>query len=264
MLRAVRFATTLEFDMEPATLRAILEHADDIGIVSGERIGAEMRRVVLADQAVSGLGHLMACGLDRVVWPEVAEIDSHRARRRLTLAGPPEFCLRMACLLSFVQRPLEALRTLAERWRLSNDELRRIGSALVHWPTILQTRSLAWSTIQPILIHRDAPTIVALAAAIARSEDPDRAIGGGGSEDVAAAQEAIAWPADRLNPPPLLTGEDLKSLGIPAGPLYATLLQTARNDQLDGRITTRAEAIARIDLRQLQAPQPPGTAETVD
>ncbi len=109
---------------------------------------------------------------------------------------------------------------------------------------IVETRSLAWSKIQPLLIDRDAETIVSLAAAIAAVDqcDDDSA----GVDDVAAAQAAMSWPEDQLNPPPLLSGDDLRALGIPAGPEYSVILQAARNDQLDGKIRTRAEAIARI------------------
>ena len=46
MLRAVRFAATYEFEIEPATMLAIQNAATDISVVSGERIGTEMRRML--------------------------------------------------------------------------------------------------------------------------------------------------------------------------------------------------------------------------
>ena len=46
MLRGVRFASTFGFELEPVTLKAIQEHAKEIDVVSGERIGAEMRRML--------------------------------------------------------------------------------------------------------------------------------------------------------------------------------------------------------------------------
>ena len=244
MLRAVRFATTLGFAFEPLTLRAIIEHADDIHAVSAERIGAEMRRVLVAGAAVTGLRHLIACGLDRPVLPEVHDMDLNRAGRLLDHARP-DFSLRLACILTLVEDPLRSLASIGHRWRLSGEETRRAAAALNHWPTIMQTRSLPWSEVQPVLINRDAETIVALADAIicANVSEGESA----GVEDVAAAQTALSWPAERLNPPPLLTGDDLHQLGIPPGPKYAAILQATRADQLNDRIRTRAEAIARID-----------------
>ena len=46
MLRAVRFAATLGFAIEPATLAAIQQAAAQVNVVSGERIGAELRRML--------------------------------------------------------------------------------------------------------------------------------------------------------------------------------------------------------------------------
>lgn len=244
MLRAVRFATTLGFAFEPLTLRAIIEHADDIGAVSAERIGAEMRRVLVADAAVTGLRHLIACGLDRPVLPEVHDMDLNRAERLIDHAAP-DVSLRLACILTLVDDAPGSLASIGHRWRLSGEETRRAAAALSHWPTIMRTQSLPWSEVQPVLVHRDAETIVALADAICRANvsegEPD------GVEDVAAAQAALGWPEERLNPPPLLTGDDLQQLGIPPGPEYAEILSATRAAQLNDTIRTRAEAIARID-----------------
>ena len=54
----------------------------------------------------------------------------------------------------------------------------------------------------------------------------------------------LAQPRDVLDPPPLVTGDDLLALGIPSGPLYKTLLRCVRAAQLDGEIRTKAEALA--------------------
>ncbi len=46
-----------------------------------------------------------------------------------------------------------------------------------------------------------------------------------------------------LNPPPLLTGDDLKALGIAQGPIFKRLLDAVRDAQLDGTIRTPEEAM---------------------
>ncbi len=46
-----------------------------------------------------------------------------------------------------------------------------------------------------------------------------------------------------LNPPPLLTGEDLKAAGVPQGPEMARLLKAVRSAQLDRRVVDRDAAI---------------------
>ncbi len=99
MLRAVRFATTLGFSLESSTLQAILEHADDIRMVSAERVGSEMRRVLLAEPAVTGLRHLMACGLDRAVMPETSQMDLDRAERLLSHASTQDLSFASGVLV---------------------------------------------------------------------------------------------------------------------------------------------------------------------
>jgi tRNA nucleotidyltransferase/poly(A) polymerase len=55
MLRAVRFAATFEFEIESATFRAIQEMAGEVTTVSAERIGMEIRRMLLDDRRVMAL-----------------------------------------------------------------------------------------------------------------------------------------------------------------------------------------------------------------
>jgi hypothetical protein len=56
-------------------------------------------------------------------------------------------------------------------------------------------------------------------------------------------REKLDLPAEVLNPTPLLSGDDLKQIGIPPGPAYRTILETVRVAQLEGRIGTREDAI---------------------
>lgn len=72
MLRAVRFAATLEFDVEPATRAAISSEAQLAANVSGERTFAELVRLLGADRPSVGLRLAEATGLLAVVAPELA------------------------------------------------------------------------------------------------------------------------------------------------------------------------------------------------
>jgi hypothetical protein len=55
------------------------------------------------------------------------------------------------------------------------------------------------------------------------------------------------WTEEDLNPPPLLTGDDLKEHGVPPGPVYKRLLDAVREAQLDGTITTKEQALGLVD-----------------
>jgi hypothetical protein len=52
----------------------------------------------------------------------------------------------------------------------------------------------------------------------------------------------LEWPAEQLDPPPLLNGDDLRQLGIPGGPDLGRLLKKIRQAQLNGELRTREEA----------------------
>jgi tRNA nucleotidyltransferase (CCA-adding enzyme) len=72
MVRAVRLAATLDFDVEPATLAAIREKADNVRRLSGERIAIEMRRLLAADRPSIGLRLMADTGLLFAISPDLA------------------------------------------------------------------------------------------------------------------------------------------------------------------------------------------------
>jgi tRNA nucleotidyltransferase (CCA-adding enzyme) len=72
MLRAVRLAATLDFDIEPATLEAIRSCAPLAGHLSGERVAMELDRILAADRPSVGLRLMSDTGLLDAVLPELA------------------------------------------------------------------------------------------------------------------------------------------------------------------------------------------------
>jgi tRNA nucleotidyltransferase/poly(A) polymerase len=72
MLRAVRLAAVLGFVIEPATLAAIRENAPLVAHLSGERVGAELGKLLAAPEPSVGLRLMAETGLLEVVAPELA------------------------------------------------------------------------------------------------------------------------------------------------------------------------------------------------
>lgn len=235
MLRVVRFATTLGFKIDPATQSSVQSRASEINVVSGERIGAEMRRVIAHASAADGIGHLIDCRLNEPVLPELHRIDMAEAMRTLDAANEKPFAVGLACLLVHNHAPAEALAAITDRWKLSGEEVRQVTAAITHHKTILQSDQLPWSTVQPILADRDASIVVELAEIIAASKGISQA-------GISLARQKQTLPMNELDPPPLITGEDLKAMQIPAGPHYRVILESIRRDQLDGKITTTDQA----------------------
>jgi poly(A) polymerase len=71
MMRAIRFATQLGFDIEDQTWNAICTDAERIKIVSGERIIDELNKIIMAEVPSMGFMMLSNCGLLPLIFPEL-------------------------------------------------------------------------------------------------------------------------------------------------------------------------------------------------
>ncbi len=125
MMRGARFAAQLGFALDEAALAAIEAMADRISIVSAERIGDELRKLLLAVDPVAGIRVLVDTGLAEQVLPEIPalrlEIDEHAhhkdvyehsltaLRQAIALEASrghaPDLVLRLAVLLHDIGKP---------------------------------------------------------------------------------------------------------------------------------------------------------------
>jgi tRNA nucleotidyltransferase/poly(A) polymerase len=243
MLRAVRFAAAFDFAIEPATQAAIERHAAEIHQVSAERIGMEMRRMLLDPRRAAALKLLDACQLLVEVLPEVARLprDAQKTTRAvLRHLTNPTLSLALAATLHLVADS-ERARDISRRLRFTNKETERVEWLLAHLEQIAAADRLPWPQLQRLLVHEGAAELVALLVAIA-GETPASQL----------CREKLALPADVLNPPPLVDGGDLIGAGLAAGPEMGRLLEQIRDAQLAGTITTRDQALA---LAQRSMPQ---------
>lgn len=245
MLRAARFATTLGLSLDPATKTEMTRRADEIAVVSAERIGAEMRRIVVSVHAKRGLDLLGECGLDRLILPQLPAASPDKLECFLDSRQAHRFDSSMALILiaiaddSLTPSVETLISQLAKRWRLSNDETRRITTAVRHWPLIASAQDRKWSTVQPLLIDRDVDCVIEVAAAVAVANEIDLS-------GITLCRDAVRWPIEQLDPPPLITGQTLQEAGFRPGPKFREWLQIARDAQLDGQISTQSEALSLI------------------
>ena len=239
MLRAVRFAAAYDFALDDATLQAIRDMADAVAQVSGERIGAELRRIITHDSRSRGVALLAEADLVRPLLPELAHQaatndDAWRsARRRLERLDHPTVSLALAALL-YGLVDVQQMREIGRRWRLSNKELDRTTWLLAQMPAMRHAATLPWPQLQRRLAHEGAGELMSLASVVF----PERDSG------LARCREQLSRPADQWNPPPVVTGDDLLRHSIKPGRHFAALLDHLRDEQLEGRIRTVDEAIA--------------------
>ena len=236
--------------------------AGQIGVVSPERIAMEMRRMLVSPRRAEAVRLLLGTGLAAAVLPEIVPADA-RAEQRL--ARSLEMLARLESAITVTPSPPAPLQTgegreqtpgfplalgtllhtmvdvaaaaaVGRRWRLSNSETDRVAWLVARQASLRNARAMRWSELQPLLIHEGACDLLALEEA-----------GNLGSPDAAYCQQLLNQPPELLNPPPLVTGDDLLLHGVPTGPQYRFLLQRVRAAQLDGQIGTKQEALQLVD-----------------
>ena len=75
MMRCIRFATQLNFEIEQETFEALQRMADRIKIVSGERIKDELNKIIMAPHPSIGFEYLQRSGLLQIILPELSSLD---------------------------------------------------------------------------------------------------------------------------------------------------------------------------------------------
>lgn len=247
MLRAIRFAARFDLGIEATTFAAIVHHAAEVAVVSGERLAIELRKTLETSKASWAVQKWAETGLLKVLLPEVAAVWSDvgvDAMERLQRASTQGWQARLAALLWDVGREentAELVECLKHRLKLSNEDTDAIAFALQSQATLEQARFLPWSLVQPTLI---SPWIWVGVELLELRAEPGDSVPESHSKWL---RERLAWPEIKLNPPPLVTGQDLIVRGLKPSPKFKQLLQDVRNRQLDGLLTSTSEAIRWVE-----------------
>ncbi|MBQ3416069.1 MAG: HD domain-containing protein [Clostridia bacterium] len=83
-LRAVRFASKLNFDIDRDTFEGIQRNADRLSIISEERINVELMKILASDSPSKGIHLLLDSGLLMKFLPEVAKLDTDGRTEKIT------------------------------------------------------------------------------------------------------------------------------------------------------------------------------------
>jgi tRNA nucleotidyltransferase/poly(A) polymerase len=280
MLRAVRFAATFDFEIEPQTFAAIQAMAGDIISVSPERIGMEIRRMLLDRNRARAVELLRDSRLLPHVLPEVADLPPAQFDETLRILGglrEPSLPLALAALLSEqgAGSTEQGEASMAHGVRSTEYEVRRKDS-----DAVLPSPSSPLSALRSPLpvqagrrlrytnkeIDRAAWLLQQLPNIEQAQQLPwprlqrilthegaaellalHESIAGRDDPALAFCRERLAWPPERLDPTPLIDGAALIEHGLAPGPQFAQLLEQVRDAQLEGRIQTRDEALALVD-----------------
>jgi poly(A) polymerase len=272
LLRAVRFAARLGFEIEPVTFAAVKAHAPKIKLISAERVRDELLKLFRPPYAARGLELLRASGLLEHVLPEIAatvtcdqspdyhpegSVFNHLCLMLKALPPDAHSSLPWAVLLHDVAKPVTASRDpqtgsihfyehekigakmaeeILERLRFPRKQIEEIADAVRHHMQFKDAPRMRKATLRRMLLRETFP----LELALHRLD----CLGSHGMLDVydflqTQSAELENQPEIR---PALLTGEDLIALGLKPGPAMGKLLAEIREKQLQDELKTPAEA----------------------
>lgn len=244
MLRAVRFTATFGFQLEENTLAAIREQATELVIVSAERIAAELRRMLTLERRRLAVELLSSAELLEVILPEMRGIYTQAWEQTLAIIEripgatfPQSFAALLRPLAETPQSLQQKAEAVCRRLRLSVEEISQIQRLLREAPILRECSKLTWPQIQRLLVVPGVESVLDFSATVSHV-----VAGDSGDLDICTRMLALSEPL--LNPPQLITGDDLKALGLQPGPQFKTILEQVRNNQLDSLINTREEALA--------------------
>ena len=179
MLRAIRFSTTLGFEIDATTFAAIENHAHQIQIVSVERITTELTKILSHPQRTVGLELLVSAKLFTEILPQLTPLlNSSDAwslsisiLKKIYLFDSNAFCLSLAALYYGLQllKPIEKkdIQTHCQTLKLSNRQTELVQFLCEHVKQILSAKQQPWPTLQPILIHQDIHFLLVFSQAVA-------------------------------------------------------------------------------------------------
>ncbi|MEI7732456.1 MAG: CCA tRNA nucleotidyltransferase [Verrucomicrobiota bacterium] len=274
LLRAVRLAAQLGFEIEPATLAAVKQNPERVMRVSAERIRDELLKLFCPPHAARGLDLLRETGLLAHVLPEIAAtIECAQSPQyhpegsvynhiRLMLSNLPAECPAMlpwAVLLHDVAKPVTATRdevtgqhhfythekvgaemteTILRRLRFSNQEIADVKICVYHHMQFKDAREMRKSSLRRMLMRPTFPLELELHKLDCLGSHQGLEL-----YDFLKTQQAeLAQQPEVL--PPLLTGHDLQSLGLKPGPAMGRVMAELREKQLQDELKTAEEARA--------------------
>jgi poly(A) polymerase len=270
MLRAVRFAARLGFEIEPATMAAIRRLHARITRVSAERVRDELVRILTEGSVRRGFELLDKSGLLNDILPEVAAMHG--------VEQPPEFhpegdvwthtlimlgqlpagtpcTLALGVLLHDAGKPgtfrlapdrirfdghvelgVEITKRIMKRFRFSNAECEQVVALVANHMRFKDVARMKESTLKRFIALPNFNEHLEL-----HRLDVSSSNGYMAAYDL-VRRKIEETPPEQIRPPRLLTGRDLIQAGYQPGPKMGEILRALEDAQLEGVVSTPEQA----------------------
>jgi len=271
MLRAIRFAARFQYAIDPATLAAIGKLAEQIRVVSRERVRDELTRMLTEGHARRALLLLDESGLLQQVLPEISamkgveqppefhpegDVFVHTLLLLENLPQPSPMTLAWGALLHDVGKPttfrvgpdrirfddhvevgVKIAAEICRRLRFSNDETEQILALVANHMRFGHVGRMKESTLKKFMRMPRFEEHLALHRADCLASHRNLS-----TYDFLREKET-EMPAETMRPRPLVTGDDLIAQGHRPGPKFREILNAIEDAQLEGRLPSRDAAL---------------------
>jgi poly(A) polymerase len=270
LLRAVRFASTLDFEVEGETGRVLIEMAPEIRTVSGERIRDELIKMFTGPNPHRGLELLDRYELLEPILPEISRMKGIEQGERfhpegdafehtvkiLSYLSKPTVTLAFAALLHDVGKPptldtegsarfpnhakvgAEMSRAVLDRLRFDHRKRDIIVDMVENHLRFLDVRKMRPATLRRFLSRKNFDEELEL-------HRLDCLAGSGDMSNYTFAREKLEELEHQPLPkPPLLRGKDLLDLGFTPGPRIGRILNEVEDKRLEGELKSKKEAMS--------------------
>jgi len=274
LLRAIRFAVQLDFEIDRQTFHSIVKHSALIRAVSAERVRDELSKILTSGNPARGLRLLDEAGLLKQILPEMetmkgveqpiqyhpeGDVYIHTLMLVEGLKNAP-IELAMGCVLHDVAKPAtfqrapdrirfhghdkigaEMSREICKRLAFSNAETDLICALVAEHLRFKDAFQMRVATLKRFLsldrfdLHLELHRLDCMAS----------------HKNLEAYNFCKAkWEEFQKEPPPprrLVTGEDLIALGMRPGPEFSKILRVVEDAILEGTVTTREEGLKLVE-----------------
>ena len=271
MLRAVRFAARFGYAIEPSSFAAMQKLADQVAVVSRERVRDELTRMLTEGRARRAFLLLDESGLLKQVLPEISamkgveqpaefhpegDVFVHTLLLLDNLPNPCPLTLAWGALLHDVGKPptfrvapdrirfdghvevgVKLAEEICRRLRFSTDDLEQILALVDNHMRFGHATRMKESTLKRFLRMPAFDEHLALHRADCLASHRNL------STYEFIRQKSAEIPPEKMRPSPLVTGDDLIAAGHVPGPKFREILSAVEDAQLEGRLPSRDVAL---------------------
>ncbi len=270
LLRAVRFATNLNFEIDKSTFECLVNFAPKIEVVSAERIRDELVKIFTGPRPGHGLELLSASGLLKIILPEVEAMkgveqppEFHpegdvfiHTKIMLDLLENADLVLAFGSLFHDVGKPptktisdrirfnghpevgARMTEEILRRLRFSNHEIEDICACVLNHMRFKDVQLMREAKLKRFMTRSTFVTELVMHRA-----DCLASHGILDNWDFLNKEYAL-FQQEKPRPEPLITGNDLIQMGYAPGPRFKEILTSVEDACLEKKISTAEEALA--------------------